>query len=299
MTPPRSRPTGFSLTELLIVFFIILVLATASVALYKRVQERSTVTTCLGNLRTISQAGQLYLNQFLSLPGDISSILDGFRGFGLEAGRLRCPADRRPQATDSYSQCYVRRRRSDPGRALIACCGRHSGRERAALLFLDGAAKVEPIAPLRYTNSSGSTRELKSGDALLEGTLSAPEATIRVSQLSLDGSRPPPEVKPNSPLLIGSFRASAVQEILIFLPPTVLAQFEVQAGPKTRVELVSAQVSLDVVNGTATLVTSMSGGRLATDIMAEGGGVRTRRRDMNRETELPPGTSLSLSVDGP
>jgi len=134
---------------------------------------------------------------------------------------------------------------------------------------------------------------------MLEGTLSTPEATIRVSQLSIDGASPAPKAKPNSALLIGSFRTGAIQEVIIFLPPTVLAQFEVQAGPKTRVEIVSARISLGVVYGTATLATSMSAAGLCTDITADAGDVTSRRRDMNRETKLPPGTTLPLSGDRP
>jgi type II secretory pathway pseudopilin PulG len=296
-SPSRSR--AFSLTELLIVSFVILVMATLSVALYQRASQRSKVTACLANLRTVSQAAQLYLNQYLSLPDDLTPMHNVLSRFGLAAESMRCPSDKRPNATDSYSACYVRRRRSDPDDSLVTCCGRHDSRERTALLFLGNAASVATSVPVTYRNASGATRALACGDPFPTGTLFCSGGTVTVSGLFHDASLPAPETKPNSPLLIASFRLDAIHQVVIFIPPTVVAQVAVVAGEKERIEVVSAQAVLQVANGSATLTTSVSAGSLNTGILVVGGDVKVRRRDADRAIDLIPGSSYKFSRELP
>jgi prepilin-type N-terminal cleavage/methylation domain-containing protein len=63
-----SRRAGFSLIELLVVVSVVCVLGALLLPALARARERSRATVCLGNLRQLGQAMQLYFDDHQLLP---------------------------------------------------------------------------------------------------------------------------------------------------------------------------------------------------------------------------------------
>lgn len=76
MAPHRhaSRLGGFTLIELLTVIAMMSILATLLLSAISAAQKKSRQTVCLGNLRQITLATELYLDEFGKRPRSLSSL---------------------------------------------------------------------------------------------------------------------------------------------------------------------------------------------------------------------------------
>jgi prepilin-type N-terminal cleavage/methylation domain-containing protein len=88
----HGRNPGFTLVELLTVIAIIAVLATLLMTALTSAKRKARQAACTSNLRQISLALNMYLDDMAKRPADLPSLVTS--KYLLAAGALRCPEDK-------------------------------------------------------------------------------------------------------------------------------------------------------------------------------------------------------------
>ena len=174
----KERNNGFKLTELIITMSIIGILASLAVVTGGKIKGTTQQTTCINNMRSISQALQLYYNDLSIFPDDgypddandplpLSAELAGYIK---DKSTFVCPEDNDTTSTDnfaSYDPYYVSRNDSYGTDELTIGCPRHGGVSISTSLF-----------------SSGSTEITKTGTVLANGQEIPPDGTTTQRTIS-------------------------------------------------------------------------------------------------------------------
>ncbi len=147
---------GFTLIELIVTISIVAILAGIGTVTVGKMMATSRQTTCIKNLRSISQGLQLYYNDFRVFPDDgypddakdplpLSSELIGYIK---DKSIFVCPADKDNTSTNnfaSYDPYYIPRKVSYGSDELVIGCPRHRGVENSTSLFSTGSTEITKI----------------------------------------------------------------------------------------------------------------------------------------------------------
>ncbi len=152
----KGRNKGFTLIELLVTIGIIAVLAGIGVVTVSKIRATSQQTTCVSNLRSISQALQLYYNDFRIFPDDgypddtddILPLSTELANYITTKSTFVCPEDNNTTSTGnfaSYDRYYIARKDSYGTDELAIGCPRHRGADNSTSLFSSGSTEITKI----------------------------------------------------------------------------------------------------------------------------------------------------------
>ncbi len=152
----RNRNRGFTLIELLVTIGIIGILAGIGVVTVGKIRATSQQTTCVNNLRGISQGLQLYYNDYMSFPedgypddgNDIYPLSTELAGYINNKSTFVCPEDKDTTSTGnfaSYDPYYVSRKNFYGTDELAIGCPRHRGTTNSTSLLSSGSTEVTKI----------------------------------------------------------------------------------------------------------------------------------------------------------
>ncbi len=152
----KDRNNGFTLIELLVTMGIIAVLAGIAVVSIGKIKGTTRQTTCVNNLRSISQGLQLYYNDFRIFPddgypddaNDTMPLSTELTGYIKDKSTFLCPEDNDTTSTGnfaSYDPYYVSRKASYGTDELAIGCPRHRGADNSTSLFSSGSTEITKI----------------------------------------------------------------------------------------------------------------------------------------------------------
>ncbi|MDP6116183.1 MAG: prepilin-type N-terminal cleavage/methylation domain-containing protein [Planctomycetota bacterium] len=293
--PDRNK--GLSLTEIMVVTAIILVMASIGTGLYIRAKSSSDVTACVGNLRNLSQAVQLYFVESRRLLSDMVPIRAGLGDYGVTMATLLCPADRRTDARDSYSRSYIGRRKNEADDRLIATCGRHMGGTKATMLLMNGTTPVAKARSVTYSPNSGS-RPLAPGAEFGNGTLTTGDGSkIILSDLSKLPDIPAPGIKPDLPLLVASYWEEPYWKLILYLPANHIGKFTITATEWTKIEVLTDMIKSEVFNGEGVVELATVSSEVQARVQSVGGEVSFLENRTNRSDSLTSGSGRSVNLE--
>ncbi len=153
----NNRNRGFTLTELLVTIIIIGILAGIGAVTFGKISSTSQQTTCVKNLRSISQSLQLYYNDFMSFPddgypddpNDLLPLSTELAGYIKDKSTFVCPEDKDATSTGnfaSYDSYYVSRKDSYSIDELAIGCPRHRGGTSSTSLLSSCATEITKIS---------------------------------------------------------------------------------------------------------------------------------------------------------
>ena len=156
----KGRSKGFTLIELLVTIGIIGILAGIAVVTFSKIMGTSQQTTCVNNLRSISQGMQLYYNDFRIFPDDgypddaddILPLSKELANYIKDKSTFVCPEDNDTISTGnfaSYDPYYVARRDSYGTEELAIGCPRHRGAENSTSMFSSGSTEITKIGAVQ------------------------------------------------------------------------------------------------------------------------------------------------------
>ncbi len=134
----KDRNRGFTLIELLVTIAIIAILAGIGVVTVSKTKATSKQTTCVSNLRGISQGLKMYYNDYMSFPedgypddsNDFYPLSTEIANYITTKSTFICPTDNYPPNINSfasYDPYYVARKGSYDSEELAIGCPRHRG----------------------------------------------------------------------------------------------------------------------------------------------------------------------------
>ena len=149
----KERNKGFKLTELIITMSIIGILASLAVVTGGKIKGTTRQTTCINNVRSISQALKLYYNDLRIFPddgypddaNDPLPLSTELAGYIKDKSTFVCPEDNDTTSTDnfaSYDPYYVSRKDSYGTDELAIGCPRHRGASSSTILFFSGSTEI-------------------------------------------------------------------------------------------------------------------------------------------------------------
>ena len=152
----KNRNKGFTLIELLVTIGIIGILAGIGVVTVGKIRATNQQTTCVNNLRGISQGLQLYYNDYMSFPedgypddgDDLYPLSTDLAGYINNKSTFVCPEDKDTTSTGnfaSYDPYYVARKGSYDNNELAIGCPRHRGAKNSTSTFSTGSTEITRV----------------------------------------------------------------------------------------------------------------------------------------------------------
>ncbi len=149
----KDRNKGFTLIELLVTMSIIGILASLAVVTGGKIKGTTQQTTCINNMRSISQALQLYYNDLNIFPddgypddaNDPLPLSTELAGYIKDKSTFVCPEDNDTTSTGnfaSYDPYYVARKGTYGEHELAIGCPRHRGASSSTSLFSSGSIEI-------------------------------------------------------------------------------------------------------------------------------------------------------------
>jgi len=164
---------------------VVFLVFAVSVPLYIRARNQSRMVHCMGNLRGVGRALNIYLDlQEGSLPPIGASLQSVLAEQLQDLGALVCPVDRTP-GSDSYSSYYAARKAMESPDSYLVGCGRHNGHRRAVCLLLDFTTAKASHNARAELKAHGKSRLLYPGDPIDSGTIRLADGT----QVKLSGGK--------------------------------------------------------------------------------------------------------------
>jgi len=137
----NNKNRGFTLIELLVTIGIIGIIAGISTVAVSKIKGANNQTTCISNLRSISQGLQMYYNDYMTFPedgypdngDDIYPLSAELASYIRDKSTFICPEDNDTTSTGSfasYDPYYVARKGSYDSNELALGCPRHRGAKK-------------------------------------------------------------------------------------------------------------------------------------------------------------------------
>lgn len=147
---------GFTLIELLVTIGIIGILAGIGIIAFSKIMSTNRQTTCVSNLRAISQGLQLYYNDYMSFPedgypddgNDLYPLSTDLASYINNKSTFVCPEDKDTTSTGnfaSYDPYYVARKGPYESDELAIGCPRHRGAKSSTSAFSTGSTEITTI----------------------------------------------------------------------------------------------------------------------------------------------------------
>ena len=303
----RNRSKGFTLIELLVTISIIAVLAGIGVVTISKVRIANQQTTCVNNLRAISQGLQLYYNDYMSFPDDgypddaddLYPLSTDLASYINNKSTFVCPEDEDTTSTAnfaSYDPYYVARNGSYDTEELAIGCPRHRGARSSTSAFSTGSTEITKIG----TVLDKDLQEIPPDGTTAQRTINSVNDTMTFD----DGSTV--TVTNNSG---GSYGCILIQSVwladgtlysIIKVQDDGIIDVQVTSGSKFEVVTPSAIVG---VRGTEFTVQTSANGTVAgykTDVVLTSGIVVVTDRETGKATTLKSGgTTTTTTGDAP
>lgn len=173
---------GFTLTEILVIFGIIVVLVGLATAVLLKVKESAKTVVCLSNLKQIAVAIQMYHADWKEIPSEISTNGDAAKSVLLsyvsDVRVFKCPADQTTNS-DSYGSFYIPRPLTDSQKLFLGC-PRHN--DKAIAVFGWPQFNVGKTGKILWNGSPQNQGTLVQGGTLLfeDGTQVVIDGTTKV-----------------------------------------------------------------------------------------------------------------------
>ena len=297
----KDRNKGFTLIELIVTIGIIVTLAGIGIIAFSKIMSTNKQTTCVSNLRTISQALQLYYNDYMAFPEDgypydaddlpLSTELAGYIN---NKSTFVCPEDKDTTSIAnfaSYDPYYVARNGTYGTDELAIGCPRHRGAKNSTSAFSTGSTEITKIGTVLANG-----QEIPPDGTTAQRTISSVGETMTFD----DGSTV--EVKNASGgsygcILIQSVRlADGTLYSIIKVQDDGIIDVQVTSGSKFEVVTPSAIVG---VRGTHFTVQTSANGAVAgyrTDVILTSGIVVVKDRETGKATTLKSGGTESTTT---
>ncbi len=302
----KGRNRGFTLVELLVTIGIIGVLASIATVTVGKLKGANNQTTCISNMRNISQGLQMYYNDYMSFPedgypddgDDIYPLSTELANYIHDKSTFICPVDNDTISTSnfaSYDPYYVARKGSYDSNELALGCPRHRGAKNSTSSF-----------------STGST-EITSVDTVLDknGQEIPPDGTT--AQRTINGVNDTMEFADNSTVTVtnasginyGCFLVQSVRLSDGTLYSIIKVQdngtIEVVVNPGSKFEVVTPSAIVGVRGTQFTVATSSNGSEVGyqTDVSLTYGIVVVMDRETGNVTTLKTIGSAATTGDVP
>ena len=152
----KGRNRGFTLIEILVTIGIIAVLAGIGVVTIGKVRGANSQTTCISNLRMLSQGLQSYYNDYMTFPedgypddgDDMYPLSTELANYIKDKSTFVCPEDDDTTSTAnfaSYDPYYVARKGSYDSNELALGCPRHRGAKNSTTAFSTGSTEITSV----------------------------------------------------------------------------------------------------------------------------------------------------------
>lgn len=159
----KNRNKGFTVIELLVTIGIIGILAGIGVVTVGKIRVTNQQTTCVCNLKSISQGLQLYYNDYMSFPedgypddgDDLYPLSTELANYINNKSTFVCPEDNDTTSTGnfaSYDPYYVARNSSYGADELAIGCPRHRGGNNSTSAFSTGSTEITRVGKVLDKN---------------------------------------------------------------------------------------------------------------------------------------------------
>ena len=156
MWKQRYKNRGFTLIELLVTIGVLATLAGIGIVAVSKIMGTNRQTTCVTNLRNISQGLQLYYNDYMSFPddgypddgNDLFPLSTDLAGYVNRKSTFVCPDDKDTTSIGnfaSYDPYYVARKGSYDTDELAIGCPRHRGAKNSTSAFSTGSTEITRV----------------------------------------------------------------------------------------------------------------------------------------------------------
>ncbi len=152
----KGHKKGFTLIELLVTIAIIGILAGIATVSIGKICSTNNQTTCINNLRGISQGLQMHYNDYKSFPedgypddlNDSYPLSTDLANYITDKSTFICPEDSDTTSTSnfaSYDPYYVARKSSYDSNELAIGCPRHRDASNSTSTFASGSTEITNI----------------------------------------------------------------------------------------------------------------------------------------------------------
>jgi len=262
----NNKNRGFTLIELLVTIGIIGIIAGISTVAVSKIKGANNQTTCISNLRSISQGLQMYYNDYMTFPedgypdngDDIYPLSTELASYIRDKSTFICPEDNDTTSTGSfasYDPYYVARKGSYDSNELALGCPRHRGAKNSTTAF-----------------STGSTEIMSIGSVMVSGQELPPDGTTAQRTISSQGEKmtfddgSTVEIKNNSGGSYGCFLVQSVRLADGTLYSIVRVQdngtIDVQVTTGSKFEVVTPSAIVGVRGTHFTVATNSNGSEI-------------------------------------
>ncbi len=297
----KTGNRGFTPVELLVTIGIISALAGMSTIAIDKISSARGQTTCVNNLRAISQGLQMYYNDYMSFPDDgfpddttDAPLSTDLANYINDKTTFVCPDDSNTTSTGnfaSYDPYYVARKSSYSCDELTIGCPRHKGAKNSTSAFVNGSTKIMSVSKVLDKN----LQEIPPDGTTAQRTISSVGDMMTFddgSTVTVDASS-------------GSYSCFLVQSIRLSdgtLYSIVRVQdngsIDVQVTPGSKFEVVTPSAIVGVRGTRFTVQTSSNGAKVGyeTFVATSSGAVNVLDRETGDATILSASGTDSYST---
>jgi len=266
---------------------VVFLVFAVSIPLYIRARNQSRMVHCMGNLRGLGRALNIYLDlQEGSLPAIGASLRTALAEQLEDPSSLVCPVDRTP-GSDSYTAYYAARKPMESSDSYLVGCGRHNGHRRAICLLLDFTTAKASYNTRASLTELGKDRILYPGEQAASGTIALADGT----RLTLSGA------KLHVDFLL-SFLLQPGPYHVFRIPLDSFGTLEVAAAQGARFDLITPSANFRTTGASFSVqtgLTPLEGGRMSYSLLrVESGKVEIAPIVRGRISELAAGKQRTI-----